>query len=97
MAVWKSFGKINYFIKKGKRKMREEIMEILTELRPDVEFEKEKKLIDDGILDSFDIVSLVGELNDAFDVSINVQDLLPENFNRVDAMVELIENLQEED
>ena len=51
--------------------MREEIMEILTELRPDVEFENEKKLIDDGILDSFDIVSLVGELNDAFDVSIN--------------------------
>ena len=37
MAVWQSFGKINYFIKKGKRKMREEIMEILTELRPDVE------------------------------------------------------------
>ncbi len=93
MAVWQSFGKINYFIKKGKRKMREEIME----LRPDVEFEKEKKLIDDGILDSFDIVSLVGELNDAFDVSINVQDLLPENFNCVDAMVELIENLQEEE
>ncbi len=90
MAVWQSFGKINYFIKKGKRKMREE-------LRPDVEFEKEKKLIDDGILDSFDIVSLVGELNDAFDVSINVQDLLPENFNCVDAMVELIENLQEEE
>ena len=40
--------------------MREEIMEILTELRPDVEFENEKKLIDDGILYSFDIVSLVG-------------------------------------
>lgn len=77
--------------------MREEIMEILTELRPDVEFENEKKLIDDGILDSFDIVSLVGELNDTFDVSINVQDLLPENFNCVDAMVELIENLQEEE
>lgn len=72
-------------------------MEILEELRPDVEFENEKKLIDDGILDSFDIVSLVGELNDAFDVAINVQDLLPENFNCVDAMVELIENLQSED
>ena len=78
-------------------KTAEEIMEILTELRPDVEFENEKKLIDDGILDSFDIVSLVGELNDAFDVSINVEDLLPENFNCVEAMVELIENLQEEE
>ena len=77
--------------------MREEIMEILEDLRPDVEFENEKALIDDGILDSFDIVSLVGELNDAFDVSINVEDLLPENFNCVDAMVELVEHLQEED
>ena len=77
--------------------MREEIMEILEELRPDVEFENEKALIDDGILDSFDIVSLVGELNDAFDVSINVEDLLPENFNCVDAMVELVGHLQEED
>lgn len=75
----------------------DELMEILEELRPDVEFENEKKLIDDGILDSFDIVSLVGELNDAFDVSINVEDLLPENFNCVDAMVELVEHLQEED
>ena len=77
--------------------MREEILEILEELSPDVEFENEIKLIDDGILDSFDIVSLVGELNDAFDVSINVEDLLPENFNCVDAMVELVEHLQEED
>lgn len=77
--------------------MREELMEILEELRPDVEFEKEKKLIDDGILDSFDIVSLVGELNNAFDVSINVEDLLPENFNSVEAMIELVEHLQEED
>lgn len=77
--------------------MREEIMEILEELRPDVEFENEKKLIDDGILDSFDIVSLVGELNNAFDVAINVEDLLPENFNCVDAMVELVQHLQEED
>lgn len=75
----------------------DELMEILEELRPDVEFENENKLIDDGILDSFDIVSLVGELNDAFDVSINVEDLLPENFNCVDAMVELVEHLQEED
>lgn len=77
--------------------MRQEILEILAELRPDVEFEKEKRLIDDGVLDSFDIVSLVGELNDAFDVSINVEDLLPENFNCVEAMVELIEQLQEEE
>ncbi len=77
--------------------MKEELMEILEELRPDVEFEKETALITDGILDSFDIVSLVGELNDNFDVDIHVEDLLPENFNNVDAMIALVEKLQQED
>lgn len=77
-------------------KMRDELMEILEELRPDVDFESEEALIDDEILGSFDIVSLVGEMNDRFDVEINVDDLLPENFNNVDAMIELLEKLQEE-
>lgn len=76
--------------------MKEKLMEILSDLRPDVEFEKETKLIDDGILDSFDIVSLVSELNSEFDVEINVMDLEPENFNTVSAMLELIVKLQEE-
>lgn len=76
--------------------MRNELMDILKELRPDVEFDKEQELIDSGILDSFDIVSLVGELNEAFDIEINVEDLLPENFNSVEAMLELIRRMQEE-
>lgn len=76
--------------------MREELMEILREQRPDVDFEVERALIDDEILDSFDIVSLVSELNDNFDIAINVDDLLPENFNSADAMLELIQKLQEE-
>lgn len=71
-------------------------MKILEELRPDVDFTKETALIDDGVLDSFDIVSLVGELNDGFGVEINVDDLLPENFNSADAMVELITKMKEE-
>lgn len=70
--------------------MKEKILEIVEDLRPDVEFENENKLIDDGILDSFDIVTLVFELNDAFDLEIDVDELVPENFNSVDAMVELI-------
>lgn len=77
--------------------MKAKLMEILEELRPDVNFESETKLITDGILDSFDIVSLVGELNDGFDVDIKVENLLPENFNSVEAMIRLIEKLQNED
>ena len=64
--------------------MREQLLDILNDLRPDVEF------------DSFDIVSLVSELNSEFDVEINVMDLEPENFNTVEAMLELIVKMQEE-
>lgn len=58
----------------------EELMNILTNLRPDIDFNTADKLIDDEILDSFDIITLVGEVNEAFDVQIGVEDLLPENF-----------------
>ncbi len=74
--------------------MKEELMALLKEIRPDVDFENEKKLIDDGILDSFDIISIAQEINDAFDVEINVENLEAENFNTVDAMIELIGQLQ---
>lgn len=77
--------------------MKEKLMEILEELRPDVEFEGCTDLIDGGVLDSFDIVSLVGELNDEFDIEINVEHLQPENFNSVEAMLKLIEKLQSEE
>ena len=69
-------------------------MEILKELRPDLDFENAGKLIDDKILDSFDIISLVGELNDAFDIDININDLVPDNFNTPAAMAELVEKLK---
>lgn len=75
--------------------MRDQVLEILTEIRGDVDFENETKLIDDNILASLDIVAIVGEFNDEFDVEISVEDLVPENFNSVDAMVELITNAQE--
>ena len=75
----------------------EEIMKILQEIRPDVDFANEKKLIDDGILDSFDIITIVSEFNEEFDIDIDVEDLEPYNFNTVEAMQELINKLQEED
>lgn len=73
-----------------------ELMQILEELRPDVDFENETALIAGGILDSFDIVSLVGELNEAFDIEIQPTDLVPENFNSAAAILALVEKLQDE-
>lgn len=75
--------------------MKEKILEILKDIREDVDFENEEYLIDDDILTSLDIVAIVGEFNDQFDIDISVEDLVPENFNTVDAMVELIEGALE--
>lgn len=77
--------------------MREKVIKILEDIRADIDFNNlNQKLIDDEMLDSFDIISIVGELNEAFDVDISVDELLPENFNTPDAMVELIKKLQQE-
>ena len=74
----------------------EKILEILKSIRSDVDFENEKALIDDGILDSFDVVSVVGELCDEFDITITAEDLEPENFNSLEAIAALVERLQDE-
>lgn len=71
-----------------------ELLDILENLRPDIDFTKNDKLIDDHLLDSFDIVTLVGEINETFEVQIGVEHLLPENFNSIKAIKELIERLQ---
>lgn len=73
-----------------------EVMEILMDLRPDVDFEKEKALVDNEILDSFDIISLVQELDEEFDITIKPADLIPDNFNSVEAICALVEKLMEE-
>jgi len=70
------------------------VLEILKSVRGDVDFENEKRLIDDEILDSFDIIAIVGEFDDEFDIGIDVGDLEPENFNTIEAMWELIQSLQ---
>ena len=68
----------------------------MSEVRPDIDFENEKHLIDHEMLDSLDIVAIVTDVNDEFDVEINVNDLLPENFNSAEALYELITKLQYE-
>ena len=74
----------------------ERLIKILSELRPEVDFEVETNLIDDGILDSFDMVALVTEINEEFDIRIGIENLVPENFNSVESIMELIERIQED-
>ncbi len=74
----------------------EELLGILKEIRPDVDFETETRLIDDSILDSFDIISIVGELNEHYDIEIDVEDLEPDNFNTAEAILKLVTKLQED-
>lgn len=76
--------------------MRDTVLEILQEIREEVDYETETQLVTDGLLESFDIVSLVSELNDEFDIEIKAKDLVPENFNSLDAIVEMVERLTEE-
>ena len=74
----------------------EQLIQIMNEIRPDIDFETAEGLIDDDILDSFDIISIVSEVNDYFGIEINVNDLLPENFNTAGALFELITRMLEE-
>ena len=74
----------------------EKILEILNSIRDDIDYEKEDKLVDDNVLDSFDIVAVVAELCEAFDITITVDDMEPENFNSAKAIHELVERLVDE-
>lgn len=71
----------------------EQLIEILQDLHPEIDYETYEGLVDDGILDSLDIVTLITDINDAFDVSIPAEEILPENFNSAKALWELIERL----
>jgi len=71
------------------------LMRILSEINPTIDFETEEALIDGGILDSFDIVTLVAEIDEAFGVQVPAEALLPENFNSARAVYDLIRRLRE--
>lgn len=74
----------------------DKLLEILKGIRPDVDFENEKALIDDGYLDSFDVVSIISEIDDVFGVQIRINELDPENFNSAEAIWTLIQKLKGE-
>ena len=74
----------------------EDIIEILRSVHPEVDYETETGLIDKKIFDSFDIVTIVGELMDEFDIEITAEHMIPENFNSAQAIFELVQNLLDE-
>ena len=73
----------------------EELLKIMSEVRPDIDFKTATNLIDDDILDSFDIIAITSAVNAEFAIDIDVNDLLPENFNTAEALYELIKKLQQ--
>lgn len=74
----------------------EKLLELLKKVKPEVEFEGNKHLIDNEELDSLSIVEIVAAIDDEFDIEIGVKDIIPENFNSVEAMWNLIQKLLDE-
>ena len=72
----------------------DKLLELLKGIRPDVDFANETALIDDGLLDSFDVVSIISEIDDVFGVQIRINELDPENFNSAESIWNLIQKLK---
>ncbi len=77
--------------------IRSTLLEILEGLHPDVDFEHNTALVDAKVLDSFDIISLISEINDEFDVVVSADRINPANFNSLDALAALVHELVDED
>ena len=76
-------------------RVMEKLMEILEDIQPDADFDTCETLIDDGVLDSFAILSIVSDLQDEFGITITPADIIPENFNSAKALWAMVERLQE--
>ena len=76
--------------------MMEELLEVLSALKPEIEFQKEKNLIDDGLLESFDVITLIAEIEDRFEVEVPAEEIVPENFNTAEGIWELLEKIKRE-
>ena len=74
----------------------EELLEVLQDVKDDADFENCTTLIDDGVLDSFDLLQSIAALNDTYDISIPASEIVPANFNSAEAMYRMVQRLQEE-
>lgn len=75
--------------------MMETLMNILEEIDESIDWKSEKRLIDDRMLDSFAVISLIAELEDSFDIEIDAAEIIPENLNSIDAIWKMVQRLQE--
>ena len=71
-------------------------MEVLSALKPEIDFTKETELIDEGLLESFDVITLIAELEDQFGVEIPAEEIVSENFNSAEGIWRLLERMKEE-
>ena len=75
----------------------EELMELLSAIKPEIDFETEKELIDDGLLESFDVITLIAEIEDQMGIEIPAEEIVPENFNSAEDIWRLCEKIKGED
>lgn len=73
----------------------EELLRVLKEIDESIDWENEKKLIDDRIIDSFEVISLISELEDNFDIEIDAEEIVPENLNSVESIWKMVQRLGE--
>ena len=73
----------------------DQLLELLEDIQPDADYATCTTLIDDGILDSFAILSIVGELEETFNVSVSPAEIIPENFNSAQALWAMVQRLQD--
>ena len=71
--------------------MKEKVLEILSNIRPEFDFTEDVNFIEEGMLDSFDIVTLVSDIDSTFGISIDGVDIVPENFSSVDTIINLLQ------
>lgn len=73
---------------------KQDLIRVLEEIHPEIDYEIENRLIDSKIFDSMDIVTLISEIAESFDIKIPANEIIPDNFNSVDALLHLIQELE---
>lgn len=74
----------------------EELLNILQDLHPEIDVETHSALVDDGVLNSFDIISIIAQIDEVFDVAVPAEEIVPENFNSAKSLYAMVQRLAEE-